>query len=214
MSKKIVLIAFSTLIKEPFARCTYMLSFVSLFIFVTAKSKPFLINNMNYLEYLSNCCCLMLIVTSAFCTADNNGFLQIVFLYATYCINCLFIAKWVLSVGKLVFVKYQKILLIVSPNLYIFFLGFLQLDNEKIKRKINKSESTIIDFHGFCSQFRNFLEKLRKIKKELFYKRFNVSMKNNIFTIETFFSQKKTTKTQREKVPLVTKHTDIILVDT
>ena len=211
MFKKILLIAFSTLIKDPFTRCTYMLSFVSIFIFVTAKSKPFLINNMNYLEYLSNCCCLMLIVTSAFCTADNAAFFQNLFLYATLCINGLFLVKWVLSIGKLLFVKYQNFLSLVCPNLYIFFLGLLQMDNEKNKRKINKSESTIIiDFHGFCSQFRYFLEKLRKIKKELFYKRFNVSMKDNSFTFETFLSQKKTTKTQREIVPLVTKHTEIL----
>ena len=137
MSKKIALIALSTLVKDPFNRCLYMLSIIVFSILATSSCKPFLISNLNYLEYHSNCCSLIIIITSAFCLQENTNFLQTVFLIFSFYVNVSFIAKCGSSLTKVLIAKYQHALERWSPNFYIFCLAILQV-NSKQYRRINK----------------------------------------------------------------------------
>ena len=70
--KKIIIIALSTLVKDPSNRCIYILSILSISIWATSKHRPFLISNLNYLEYLSNSCALVINLTSSFYLEKNN----------------------------------------------------------------------------------------------------------------------------------------------
>jgi len=126
MYKKILLIAFSTLVKNQFARCTYLMSFVTFFIWITAKYRPFIINNNNYLEYYSAFCSLIIIVTSAFYVENDNEAIQTIFLILIIYMNTLFIAKWCKSVFKLLLFKYRHILLRYLPTLYLISKKFIE----------------------------------------------------------------------------------------
>ena len=120
MYKKILLIVFSTLVKNPFTRCTCLMSFITYFIWITAKYRPFAINHMNYLEYYSGFCSLIIIVTSAFYIENENQTIQMTFLILIICVNTLFLAKWIKSVLKICLFKYKVFFMKYWPHFYLF----------------------------------------------------------------------------------------------
>ena len=125
MYKKIILIALSCLIKNSFTRCTYMMLVIFIFTWFTARSRPYLLTNMNYLEYHANFCALLIIITSAFYIENNNEILQTTFLILIIYMNISFWFKWVLAMTKIILIKYETLVYKICPHLYVFLLSLI-----------------------------------------------------------------------------------------
>ena len=190
MTKKIVLIASTVLIKDVFKRCAVMLFFISFFTWLSLKNKPFLANNMNFLEYYSNYCSLLFILTIAICTEKNQIFLQALCLLMSFLVNCLFVFKWLFSVLQIWFVKYQNICFNYCPHVYIFFVSCfkfrlrskvigLNFQQHHEKRKLK----TKIYDHCFAPLVK-FQKIIKMVKKEIQEMRFQIVLTNNFYELE------------------------------
>ena len=188
MSKKIIFISFTALIKNVFQRCAAMLCFITFFAWITLNCKPFIVNNMNYLEYYSNYCSLLFVMTIAFCTEKNEIFLQMVFLLLCFFVNSFFLFKWLFSVLQILFVKYQNICLNHCPYIYILLISYLKYSiKSKTKKSIWKSTHRLTpkDLLNIClAPGARFLKILRKFKRQRHDIRFKITLNNNIFEIE------------------------------
>ena len=190
MSKKIIFISFTALIKNVFQRCAAMLCFITFFAWITLNSKPFIVTNMNYLEYYSNYCSLFFVMTIAFCTEKNEIFLQMVFLLLCFFVNSFFLLKWLFSVLQILFVKYQNICLNNCPCIYILFISYLKYSmKSKTKKSFCKStqihRKTPKDLLDDClAPVARFLKILRKVKTQSNKITFKISLNNNMYEIE------------------------------
>lgn len=175
--KKIIIIALSTLIKDPSNRCIYILSILSISIWATSKHRPFLISNLNYLEYLSNSCALVINITSSFYLEKNNPFLQNLFLVLSFYINFLFVVKWGSSVIKILIAKYQDIFIKLCPNIYFLLLAVFQVKTKKYYKRVRKC-------FGCCIFFQNIIKKRKSLKQQFSNGKFKVYFEKGNYTLE------------------------------
>lgn len=137
-----------------------------MFLWVTAKYQPFLKGYMNKLEFYSNFCALIIIVTSAFYIENKSEIMKSIFFVFIILINLYFLFKWIVSILKIMLIKYEN-LLIKCPHLFIFFFAFVKITgDENKKRKKKKSlKEVFVDFNLLKKilKEKNALSKLQKI---------------------------------------------------
>lgn len=189
MTKKIVLIASTVLIKDVFKRCTVMLCLITFFIWLTLKKKPFLANNLNFLEYYSNYCSLLFILTIAICTEKNQTFLQVLCLFLSFLVNCLFVFKWLFSVLQILFVKYQNICFNYCPCAYIFFVSYFKFSLRSNAISLNfqhhEKRKATTKIYDYCfTPFVKFQKIIKKVKQEIQEMRFQIVLTNNFYELE------------------------------
>lgn len=159
------MIIFSTFVKDAALRVVYLISIVFMFLWVTAKYQPFLKGYMNKLEFYSNFCALIIIITSAFYIENRSEIMKSIFFVFIILINLYFLFKWLVSILKIMLIKYEN-LLIKCPHLFVFFFAFVKITGDGNKEKKKKSlKEVFVDFNALNKilKEKNALAQLQKI---------------------------------------------------
>ena len=126
---------------------------------------------MNYLEYYSNYCALIIIITSSFYIENKDENIQTFFLILIVYFNITFLIKWSFGMLKILMAKYEYYFSKFCPKIYSFLFSCISYLENILPQQFHK-KMKFLDFFKFTGKdFHKFKKNssFKRIKKSIYF---------------------------------------------